>query len=755
MPEIEILGSPHGDHFVLGTMIGGWHGLDVVRFHAREELSKLYEVDIVALRSADLEPVDLDQLLDTSCSLRIRTATGFRVIHGIVGEAEEAERTRELNLYRLRLVPHFERARHRVRCRTFVEQTLEEILVTVLENRATPRAQSSVGLSRRSGPHDPLPATPPFESYLEPQASYRLAVTDMARLRDRELRRYVVQYNESDFDFLSRLLEEEGLGYYFDHEASRTTLTITDRPGFVPLSDARLDVPLRGDMHGLTPLDSEVVRQLRRARRLRSRAVTVRDWDEIRPHRVLEASSSEDPADPEVLGRCEFPGRDEGNVDTPDQVPAQLRLERQAMERELAEGHGNARLLEPGRRFMLHDQSGLREDEDLVVTAVETYATQRKPEALALDEERFGFTGTQVVGQYENRFAALPAHVVFRPAIVTVRPRVQGVHAAVVSADEMGDSPEIHCNEDGWVRLRFPWDQRREKNLPSSCWVRASQGWAGAGFGAMYIPRVGQEVLVAYYQGDVERPVIVGRVYNTIQPVPYALPERKTVSTLKSQSSPGGDGYNELRFEDKKGEEEVYLQAEKNLNELVKASHSNSVGGDQSYSVGGNQKFDVKGNQINTVIGTRAVHVGGMQHMTQKGFTSDAENDHAFTSTNASFSLAKTFEAIAQVASFKLANAFAVIAPMATIEGANALIKQAESVWLEGGKARLSLSAGSAKLWNGAGASISLVGGLIKIDAPAGVVINGATIQLDAKTNVNLKGGSEINGVAPAIKLNG
>jgi type VI secretion system secreted protein VgrG len=220
-----------------------------------------------------------------------------------------------------------------------------------------------------------------------------------------------------------------------------------------------------------------VVRQLR-ARRL-DRAVTVRDWDEIRPHRVLEASSSEDAADPEVAGRCEFPGRDEGNVDTPDQAPAQLRLERQSMERELADGHGNARILTPGLRFTLHDESGLREDEDLVVTAIESYATQRKPEALALDEEPFGFSGSQVIGQYENRFSALPAHVVFRPAIATTRPRVQGVHAAVVSADEMRDGPEIHCNADGWVRLRFPWDQRREKDLPSSCWVRASQGWAG------------------------------------------------------------------------------------------------------------------------------------------------------------------------------------------------------------------------------------------------------------------------------------
>jgi len=755
MPDVEILGAPHGDDFVLGTMLGGWHGLEVVRFHAHEELSKLYQVDIAALRPADAETVDLDQLLDTACTLGVRTKAGFRVIHGIVGEAEEVERTSKLNLYHLRLVPHFERARHRVRCRTFVEQSLEEILVTVLENRATPRAQPGLGLSRRSGAHEPTPATPVFETYLEPHASYRLAVADMARLRDRELRRYVVQYNESDFDFLSRLLEEEGLGYYFDHEASRTTMTITDRPGFVPLSDARLVVPLRGDMRGLSPFDSEVVRQLRRARRLRSRVVTVRDWDEIRPHRVLEASSSEDAADPEQAGRCEFPGRDEGNVDTPDQAPAQLRLERQSMERELADGHGNARGLLPGTRFTLHDEAGLREDADLVVTAVETYATQRLPEALGLDEEPFGFAGSQVIGQYENRFSAVPAHVVFRPAMTTPRPRVQGVHAAVVAADEMGDAPEIHCNEDGWVRIRFPWDQRREKGLPSSSWVRASQGWAGAGFGAMYIPRVGQEVLVAYYQGDVERPVIVGRVYNTIQPVPYSLPERKTVSTLKSQSSPGGDGFNELRFEDKKGEEEVYLQAEKNLNELVKASHSNSVGGDQSYSIGGNQKFDVKGNQVNTVTGTRAVHVGGMQHVTQKGFTSDADKAHEFTSENASFSLAETFDVIADRARFQLGSLFRVLSPKSSVEGTSAQIVQTASALLKGASAFLELSAGKATLRNGAGASISLVGGLVRIQAPAGFIVNGASVTLNAKSDVVLLGGGTISGRAPDIKLNG
>jgi hypothetical protein len=165
----------------------------------------------------------------------------------------------------------------------------------------------------------------------------------------------------------------------------------------------------------------------------------------------------------------------------------------------------------------------------------------------------------------------------------------------------------------------------------------------------------------------------------------------------------------------------VYLQAEKNLNELVKASHSNSVGGDQSYTIGGNQKFEVKGNQVNTVIGTRAVHVGAMQHMTQKGFTSHADNDHAFTSENATFSLGKTSVSPRTSRASLVISALRVITPITIIEGASAFIKQAESAWLEGGKSRLRLSAGTApQQW--CRRLHLLVGGLLEIKA-TGVVV--------------------------------
>lgn len=764
MTSVQILGPNTRHDLIFGCTTDAWAGFDVVRMRGREALSRLYEYDITLMRKSESGPADLDAILNTLATLRVRTESGWRDLHGLVIEAEELDRTRSVLVYRVKLAPPIWTATQRIRCRTFVDNTLEEIVTTVLENRRTHRSNGHAGLVPHAGQVTPAPADADFGIYLVPTGAYRLAIEDMTRLRDVELRRYVVQYNETDFDFLSRLLEEEGLSYYFEHETSRVTMTITDRPGFVSMRAQSSTVRLRGHVKGAGARDGEVVQQLRKVRRIRSQAVTLRDWDEIRPHRVLEASAEEDGADAEMLGRCEFPGRDEGNVDTPDQHPAIIRLQRNTLERELAEGQGSVRTLQPASRFTLHDESGLREDEDLVVTDVETYATQLQPEGVFLEEEAFGFNGPQQIGQYETRFKVLPAGILFRPEMRTPRPRVVGIHSAVVTADEceLSDPPEIHCNEDGWVRLRFPWDQRKEAGTASSCWVRASQGWAGAAFGAIFLPRVGQEVLVAYYQGDVERPVIVGRVYNTVQPVPYPLPENKTVSTVKSRSSPNSDGFNELRFEDKTGNEEVFLHAEKNLNEVVKASHSNSVGGDQSYSVGGNQQFSIDGNQVNTVKGTRAVHVTGMQHMTQKGLTSFADQDHAFESINASFSLAEMFEVVAQNARFQLGDSFKILAPKMSCMGTSAHFNESKVFTALGSSAMLTLSKGVAKLHNGAGASIELVGGRVTIRAPGGfevvncpyAKVHAGDIALMGDATIDMNAAT-INGRAGAIKLNG
>jgi len=724
----------------LGTTTDHWAGFSVVRFHGRERLGELYEFDITVLRKAVDGPADLDALLGSPATFLVASQSRWRHIHGILADVEELDRTREVFLYRFKLVPPIWRAKHRMRCRTFVYNTLEEIITTVLENRATVHGGEQGGLKRRAGEPTLAPA-PSFDLFTPPSGAYRLAVTDQVRLQDRSLRNYVVQYNETDFDFLSRILEEEGLSYYFEHEEARVVMTITDRPAHMPVAEQDSRVPFQGTVEGGGPENKEAIQQLRRARRMRSEAVTLRDWDELRPQQPLEGSASASGADPEQVGRMEFPGRDEGVDASPDRFPAQVRLERFAMERQIAEARTTVRVLEPGLRFIMTDSTGFREDEEFVVVAVETYATQMLPEGLLLDDEAFGFTrdARQGIGDYENRVELLPATIVFRPAMKTPRPRVDGVQSAIVTAEEVeSDKPEIHCDPDGYLRLRFPWDQRREAGRPSSVWIRCSQGWAGAGFGMMHIPRVGQEVLVAYYQGDIERPVIVGRVYNPIEPVPYELPARKTVSTVKSQSSPGGDGSNELRFEDKKGDEEVYLHAQRNLNEVVEASHSCSVGGDQSYGIGGKQTFDVKSDLIRRVGGDRRVTVTGNHATKQANYDSTAGGHHAFSSKQATFT-----EDVS----------FAVHAPLQTFRGANASFDESGSFSVSAGGATLTMAKGNIVLDNGAGCRVMLTGGKILITA--GSIAEKSSSHLIDSKKVDIIGKETIDGIAAQIRLNG
>ncbi|HLM74713.1 MAG TPA: type VI secretion system tip protein TssI/VgrG, partial [Polyangiaceae bacterium] len=174
------------------------------------------------------------------------------------------------------------------------------------------------------------------------------------------------------------------------------------------------------------------------------------------------------------------------------------------------------------------------------------------------------------------------ADVPFKPAQKTPKPRVNGVQSATVVGPA---GQEIHTDEFGRVRVQFPWDRLGKNDDNSSCWIRVSQGWAGTGYGMIALPRIGHEVLVGFFEGDPDQPIIVGRVYNAKQPVPHTLPENKTRSTWKSDTSPGSNGFNEIMFEDKKGKELVFEQAQKNRRRLVKNDEMITVGHDRQKSV--------------------------------------------------------------------------------------------------------------------------------------------------------------------------
>jgi type VI secretion system secreted protein VgrG len=745
----------HAD-YVLGTA-EGWDAFGVVRWHALEEVAQPFQYDIVLARPLASGAVDLDKLLDAPATFRIASERGWRVVHGVLAQAEEIDRTSTTLLYRVLLVPHLWHARYRRRCRNFLDTPLRDILSAVLENRSPAHPRGLGGLAPYSDAQAP-DEQPSFSSFVPASATYRFDVKDPGRLLDPAAYPYVVQYNESDFDFFSRLLEQEGLSYGFEHGRDQVVLAITDRPGVSPLFDGEPTFDLRRAHRTGGAQGQEIVRSFIDARRMRSRAVTVRDWDYFRSARPLQATVSEAQDDPDLARHFEFPGGEDLVKQDPCKHAAQVRMERYDAERALREGSSTVRTMEPGYRFTLHDSDGALPDQKLLAVRVETYATERALEGTILDEEPFGFAGAAgapAVG-YDSRFAALPAHVPFRPAMRAPKPRIQGVQTAVVTAEEYpeGERPVVNGDSLGRVRVRFPWDQRDDSGdgTPTSRWIRVSQLWAGAGYGALYTPRVGHEVLVAYLQGDPDHPVIVGRVYNKQHPPPYdasAEPTRSTVRTQSAEQKKEVDGFNEIRFEDRAHQEEIYLHAQRDLNEVVLASHSTSVGGDQSNAVGGDQTNTVKGHSEHTVGGDEAVTVGGKRdvtagadqtYKTTGNFVSEASGNHVLKSTNAYVYPSGDFQ----------------------VDSTSAGFNQTASFYVKAGSASISIRSGQIELDNGAGAKVALVGGLVVIDAGACVVVKsgsildfeaGAMMSARAGATMDLNGGGAINAKAGVIKL--
>lgn len=766
--------------YVFGTTETGWAGVEVVRWRAREELGKPFDLEVTVRRSREAGPLALAALVDQAATLRIATESRWRPIHGIVVGAEELERGAEFFLYRLHVAPPSFRMSQRVRFRTFVDRTLREILMDLLENRSMAAPRGAGGLYAAEAPEPPS-ASPSFEAYEAAAPVYRFAVNVPDRLDDPDLRSYIVQYGESDLELFHRLLEEEGLTYFFEHGDSALCLTIVDRPGHASPFGREATAPLQPAANGMGVNERESITSLKLLHRLRWGSTTARDWDPARPQHprqafaldeVPDGSGDTKSPDPARYAHDIFPTRD-GHVTDACQVPAMLEVERRAAERSRHVGRSSIRSLEPGLKVTVKDELGLHEDATIVIVSVTTFATQLEPEGTILDQEPWGLSGRGHQGAiYENELVALPEDVRFRPALATKPPRIDGVHTAVVSAEEItGEPPEIHIDEHARVRLRFPWDERVERGRPSSAWVRVSQGWAGSSYGQVFVPRVGQEVLVSYLAGDPERPLVVGRVYNAIQRVPYTKP---TVSSIKTKSSPNSDGYNELRFDDEAGNEEVYLQAERNLNELVKASHSTSVGGDQSNAVGGNQSNSVTGNRNHHVGGDEDNHIGGHRSTQVDGNESYVIAGQLGTSVGANESrLVRGLRDTVVGGNDQLAVTGSRITTVVCNESRQVLCSDAVTVTgdrgvkvcgahsmhsdtansidgplfaADGAGATVALSAGNASMSSGAGATISCVGDTVIITASQIVLKSGGAALVMT---------GDIDAQASTIKLNG
>ncbi len=423
---------------------------------------------------------------------------------------------------------------------------------------------------------------------------------------------YLVQYAESHFQFIHRLCDEEGIFFFFDHEeGDHEILVLADsnanRPNVDNGSDGRIDYTERqnGDSN------QDAAFNFHRSRTLGATDAVVSGYDWTNPpltvrHEVTGRGESRGPAletheHHHALRHHEY---DEGGgsyqSNTVQRV-ARMSTERHDLERATWSVSTTVIGVAPGHIFELvgsdeHDGRYLI----LNVTATGSAASS--------------------AGGFSARLRVVPADTPYRPARPE-RPLVLGPETATVVG---APGEEIDCDQHGRVKVQFHWDRRGQRDHNSSVWIRVMQTWAGSGFGAMFIPRIGMEVIVSFLGGDPERPIITGCVYNGSHPVPYALPEHKTRSTLKTHSSPNSEGFNELRFEDKAGSEEVYIHAEKDFNEEVKNCHSTHVGVDQSNTVDRDQTELVKRHQTLTVDENRTKHVKGNE------WTVVGETDNGF-----------------------------------------------------------------------------------------------------------------------------
>ena len=405
-----------------------------------------------------------------------------------------------------------------------------------------------------------------------------------------EERTYCVQYRETDFNFISRLLEEEGIFYFFRHEQGRHTLVLANAPSKHPecphQNTARCEV--RGYFDSQEP---DVITSFQKMQEIRFGKCTLNDFNFEMPGTNLTVEApGQHPLGQGERELYDYPGlyiNREGG-----ERFVNIRMQEEEAKITTITGSGFCRAFLAGTKVKVVDPHDYYRDDladsegkDYILVSVSHMASQTVGPSGSAEGE-----GTA----YANTFTCIPFEVPYRPPRYTPKPVVQGSQTAIVVG-----SSEIDPDEYGRVKVQFHWD--RDGNR--SCWIRVSQLWAGEGWGAMFIPRVGHEVIVDFLEGDPDRPIITGRVYHGKNDPPYSLPNEKTKSTIKSNSSPGGGGSNEIRFDDNKENEEIFIHAQKDLNTIVEAAESHTVGTDRTVHVQGHFEETIDSGEDRTVDG--------------------------------------------------------------------------------------------------------------------------------------------------------
>ena len=394
-------------------------------------------------------------------------------------------------------------------------------------------------------------------------------------------REYCVQYRETNLNFISRLLEEEGIFYFFKHDSDQHTLILADDPAII--ADCPGQSKANFSPHAQGWSDEDGVEALEPRVAVHTGKISLNDYDFQKPRNSLLANVGDDDE------RYDYPGKYIERSDG-DRI-SHIRLEQEEVSQLIISGKSRCRAFLPGYKFKLAGH--FRRDADIEYALVSLHHR-------AVDNSYFASDRSFQPFEYSNEFEAIPAATPYRPPRRAAKPTISGVQTAVV-VGKAGE--EIWVDSYGRVKVQFFWDRLGKKDENSSCWVRVSQIWAGKGWGWVSIPRIGQEVIVDFLEGDPDRPIITGRVYNADQVTPYALPDNQTQTGIRTHSSKGGGSanYNEILFEDKTGSEKLSIHAEKDMD--------TSVEHDDTQLVENNRTITVKGTHTETITKNTAIEI--------------------------------------------------------------------------------------------------------------------------------------------------
>ena len=700
-------------------------GADVLLLAAlsgHEEISHLFRFTLSVTASAD-EEIAFDKLLGQPVSVTLRgAADAKRYFHGICIAVSQGRSDARGQHLQLEVAPQAWLLTKQTRSRIFQAISVPDVLKKVFD-----------GL----------------------KVEYRITGTF-------EPRDYVVQYRESDFDFASRLMEEEGIYYYFLHTADSHKMIVANTPQGHDVVAAPATVEFEAKAQELGERAPNRVFTWEKSQELTSGKVTLWDHSFELPSKHLEASQPIATSVPvgtvthrlalstnEALELYDFPGGyaqrfdgvDKGGADRAADVQkifqdnrrtTRLRMEEEAATSVAVAGETNCLQFSAGQKFTLDKHSDAN---GIYVLTKVTHVARAEAQA----------SGGAQSAAYSNSFKAIPVALPFRPQCVTEEPVVQGSQTAVV----VGPSgEEIFTDKYGRVKVQFHWDREGKNDSDSSCWVRVATPWAGKQWGMVHIPRIGQEVVVDFLEGDPDQPIIVGSVYNAEQMPPYVLPDNKTQSGIKTRSSPkgGAENFNEICFEDKKGSELLYIRAEKDQTIAVENDESHWVGHDRELTVDNDEKEHVGNDRTVDIAKNESLTVG------EARTTSVAKDDTLTIDQNRTTTVTKE--------------------DSLTVNGGRTVkVQKDESVTIEG-KRTISIAKDDAVTVSGAASfdaanEIKLVSGAatVTLKKDGTITIDGKSITISASQSIELKGGGssmklgasgiEVKGMKISLKADG